>query len=87
MSDRMSEPGGTLDQIEQGTNALLSTGQTLNATLVPRLNRTVDDAARTVRHIGRAVESVNDNPQALLLGNGVAVPGPGEPGFVAPGHR
>lgn len=83
MSERMSAPGGTLDKIAQGTDALLATGQTLNSTLVPRLNRTVDDTARTVRHIGRAVESVNDNPQSLLLGNGAAVPGPGEPGFVA----
>ena len=87
MSDRMSEPGGTLDQIEQGSNTLMATGQTLNTTLAPRLSRTIDDAARTVRHIGRAAESVNDNPQALLLGNGVSVPGPGEPGFVAPGQR
>ena len=87
MSDRMNEPGGTLDKIAQGTDALLVTGQTLNATLVPRLNRTVDDTARTVRHIGRAVESVNDNPQSLLLGNGVAMPGPGEPGFTPPTAR
>lgn len=84
MSNRMSEPGGTLDNIAQGSNALLATSQTLNTTLVPRLNRTVDDAARTVRHIGRAVETVNDNPQSLLLGNGAGLPGPGEPGFVAP---
>ena len=87
MSDRMNEPGGTLDKIAQGTDALLVTGQTLNATLVPRLNRTADDTARTVRHIGRAVESVNDNPQSLILGNGVAVPGPGEPGFAPPAAR
>lgn len=87
MSDRMNEPGGTLDKIAQGTDALLVTGQTLNATLVPRLNRTADDTARTVRHIGRAVESVNDNPQSLLLGNGAAVPGPGEPGFAPPMTR
>ncbi len=87
MSNRMSEPGGTLDQITEGTNTLLATGQTLNATLVPRLNRAVDDTARTVRQVGRAVESVNDNPQALLLGNGVTPPGPGEPGFVAPKTR
>jgi phospholipid/cholesterol/gamma-HCH transport system substrate-binding protein len=84
MSDRMSEPGGTLDKIAQGTEALLVTGQSLNTTLVPRLNRTVDDTARTVRHIGRAVEAVNDNPQSLILGNGAATPGPGEAGFVAP---
>ncbi|HNV59321.1 MAG TPA: MlaD family protein, partial [Rhodoferax sp.] len=71
MSLRMSEPGGTLDRIAEGTTTLTATGQSLNATLVPRLNRTVDDTARTVRHISRAVESVSDNPQALLLGNGV----------------
>ena len=87
MSDRMTEPGGNLDQIAEGTNTLLVTGQTLNATLVPRLNRTVDDAARTVRHVGRAAETVADNPQALLLGNGPAPPGPGEPGFAAPAPR
>jgi len=87
MSERMNAPGGTLDQIAQGTDALLATGQSLNATLVPRINRTVDDTARTVRHIGRAVETVNDNPQALLLGNGTVPPGPGEPGFVEPKSR
>jgi len=87
MSERMNGPGGTLDQITQGTDALLATGQSLNATLVPRINRTVDDTARTVRHIGRAVETVNDNPQALLLGNGTVPPGPGEPGFVEPKSR
>ena len=87
MSLRMSEPGGTLDRIAEGTTTLTATGQSLNATLVPRLNRTVDDTARTVRHISRAVESVSDNPQALLLGNGVTPPGPGEPGFAPPTPR
>lgn len=85
MSERMNAPGGTLDAIAQGTDTLLATGQSLNTTLVPRINRTVDDTARTVRHIGRAVETVHDNPQSLLLGNGTVPPGPGEPGFVAPG--
>jgi phospholipid/cholesterol/gamma-HCH transport system substrate-binding protein len=87
MSDRMSAPDGTLDKIAQGTEALLATGQSLNTTLVPRLNRTVDDTARTVRTIGRAAETVNDNPQSLLLGNGLAAPGPGEPGFSEPKAR
>ncbi len=87
MSDRMSSPGGTLDDISQGVDALRATGQTLNATLVPRLNRTVDDAARTVRNVGRAAEVMSDNPQSLLLGNGAVAPGPGEPGFVAPAAR
>jgi phospholipid/cholesterol/gamma-HCH transport system substrate-binding protein len=84
MSERMSAPGGTLDAITRGTDTLLATGQAVNTTLVPRINRTADDTARTVRHIGRAVEAVHDNPQSLLLGNGSVPPGPGEPGFVAP---
>ena len=87
MSSRMTEPGGTLDDIGQGSAALQATGQTLNTTLVPRLSRTADDTARTVRQLGRAVDAVGDNPQSLLLGSGVAAPGPGEPGFTAPNAR
>jgi phospholipid/cholesterol/gamma-HCH transport system substrate-binding protein len=87
LSKRASDPGGTLDQIAQGGDVLLATGQTLNTTLMPRLNRTADDAARTLRSVGRAVEAVGDNPQSLLLGNGPARPGPGEPEFVAPNPR
>jgi len=87
MSKRMTEPGGTLDDISQGSEALQATGQTLNTTLVPRLNRTADDTARAVRQLGRAVDAVGDNPQSLLIGSGAAVPGPGEPGFEAPNRR
>lgn len=84
MSARMNEPGGTLDKIAEGTRALVTTGQTLNSTLVPRLNRTADDTARAVRQVGRVADSVTDNPQSLLLGKGQMRPGPGESGFVAP---
>lgn len=87
MSKRMTEPGGTLDDISQGSEALQATGQSLSTTLVPRLNRTADDTARTVRQLGRTVDAVGDNPQSLLLGSGVAAPGPGEPGFAAPSAR
>ncbi len=87
MSKRMTESGGTLDDISQGSETLQAAGQTLTSTLVPRLNRTADDTARTVRQLGRAVDAVGDNPQSLLLGSGAAAPGPGEPGFAAPSTR
>ena len=87
MSARMNEPGGTLDRIAQSTEALTATGQAMNATLLPRLNRTVDDAARTARQMGRAVDAVGEAPQSLLLGRGAGAPGPGEPGFSAPERR
>lgn len=87
MSARMNEPGGTLDKIEQSTQALATTGQSLGATLVPRVSRTADDAARAARQVGRAVDALGENPQSLLLGKGTAAPGPGESGFVPPAPR
>jgi phospholipid/cholesterol/gamma-HCH transport system substrate-binding protein len=87
MSARMNAPGGTLDKIAEGTDALVATGQSLSTTLVPRLNRTVDDTARAVRQVGRAADAVTESPQSLLLGKGAAIPGPGESGFVAPAAR
>jgi phospholipid/cholesterol/gamma-HCH transport system substrate-binding protein len=87
MSARMNEPGGTLDKIAQSTDVLASTGKSLNVSLVPRLNRTADEATRTVRQMGRVVDAVNETPQSLILGRGAAQPGPGEPGFSAPARR
>jgi phospholipid/cholesterol/gamma-HCH transport system substrate-binding protein len=81
VTERMDAPGGMLDQVTQGTDTLAATAQTLNAATLPRLNRAVDDAARALREVSRTVATVNDNPQALILGNAPAVPGPGEPGF------
>ena len=83
VTERMSEKGGTLDQLAQGVGTLATTGQTLNAATLPRLNHAVDDAARTVRQVGRAATTVTDNPQSLIFGNGPITPGPGEPGFSA----
>ena len=84
MSVRMSEPGGTLDRINRSTEALVSSSQTLNGNVVPRLNRATDEATRAARQVGRLAEGLNDNPQILLTGKGAAPPGPGEPGFAAP---
>ena len=81
---RMNEAGGTLDKIARSTEALAATTTALNATLLPRLNRTTDEAARTVRQFGRVAEGLTDQPQSLLMGRGAAPAGPGEPGFVPP---
>jgi phospholipid/cholesterol/gamma-HCH transport system substrate-binding protein len=81
VTERMSEPGGTLDQLTQGTDTLAATGQTLNAATLPRLNKALDDSARTVRRVGQATDVLRDNPQSLIFGSGTQPPGPGEPGF------
>jgi phospholipid/cholesterol/gamma-HCH transport system substrate-binding protein len=83
VTERMYGPGGTLDQISQGSEILIATGQVLQTSTLPRLNRAVADTSRTLQHIGSMAQTLNDTPQALLLGKPGAIPGPGEPGFVA----
>lgn len=84
LAQRLQQSGGTLDQLQQGADALAGTGQTLQQSSLPRLNRALDDAGRSVRQVGRAAATLDDNPQALIYGPALALPGPGEPGFVVP---
>lgn len=84
---RINEPGGTLDKIARSTEALAASTATLNATLLPRLSRTSDDTARTVRQFGHLAEGLAEQPQSLFLGRGAAAPGPGEPGFLPPAEK
>ncbi|MDZ7938922.1 MAG: MlaD family protein [Rhodoferax sp.] len=83
MSRRMNEPGGTLDQVAQGTETLAATARQLNSQVLPRLGRATDDTGRAARQVGRVAESVGSSPQTLLWGR-AQLPGPGEAGFVAP---
>lgn len=71
LAQRLQEPGGTLDQLQQGS--------------LPRLNRTLDETSRSARRIGRTAAQLDDNPQALIYGPALLLPGPGEPGFAIPG--
>lgn len=84
LAQRLQQPGGTLDQLQQGVSALASSGQAVQQSSLPRLNRTLDDTGRTVRQLGRAAAALDDNPQALIYGPALALPGPGEPGFSVP---
>ncbi len=84
LSQRLQQPGGALEQLQQGVGALASTGQTVQQTSLPRLNRTLEDAGRTLRQIGRAASGLDEHPQALIYGPPLNLPGPGEPGFAVP---
>ena len=84
VSLRMTEPGGTLDKIARGSDALSSSSQALNSTVFPRLGPTLDESQRTVRQFGRVADNLASHPQALIFGNGTAAPGPGEAGFAMP---
>lgn len=83
VTERMNAPAGTLDQIAAGSETLATTGQNLNSATLPRVNRTLEDSARSVRQLNRAAGTFSENPQSLLFGNVAIAPGPGEPGFSA----
>lgn len=81
---RLYAPGGTLEKIEQSTQALATAANKMNDETLVRVNRASDATTRTARRFGALAEGLDENPQALLYGSGAAQPGPGEPGFTAP---
>ena len=87
LGQRLGEPGGTLDRLNQSAEALNATAKTLNSSLLPRVNRATEDTHRAVRQVGQTAESLGEQPQSLLWGKPAIVPGPGEKGFVAPAAK
>jgi phospholipid/cholesterol/gamma-HCH transport system substrate-binding protein len=61
-------------------------GVITNDTL-PRVGTVLQEVAGTSRQVARAIERLEEEPQALFFGAGPRLAGPGEPGFVAPGAR
>jgi phospholipid/cholesterol/gamma-HCH transport system substrate-binding protein len=86
-AQRLNAPGGPLDRVSEGTDALAQSMESFSASTMPRLNRVADETTRTVRTLNRAVNELTENPQMLIYGEGKLRPGPGEPGFQAPGAR
>lgn len=84
---RLNEKDGAIDRLAQGTEALSHAADSFNAATLPRINKVTEDTSRAVRQLSRTVNAINDNPQSLIFGSGRIEPGPGEPGFAAPGGR
>jgi phospholipid/cholesterol/gamma-HCH transport system substrate-binding protein len=84
---RLNEKGGALDKLTEGGAALSAGVQTFSAATLPKLGEVADETARTMRQLRRTVHAVDDNPQALIFGNGPVAPGPGEAGFSANGGK
>ena len=84
---RLNEKGGPLDKLSEGGAALSAGVQTFSAATLPKLGEVADETARAMRQLRRTVNAVDDNPQALIFGNGPALPGPGEDGFSPNGDK
>ena len=82
---RLNQKGGPLDKLSEGAEALAAGVETFSAATLPKLGNVADETARTMRQLRRTVTAVDDNPQALIFGNGPPTPGPGEDGFSASG--
>ncbi len=52
--------------------------------LAPRLNELTVEFASTAHQLNRVLRMLEESPQSLIFGHRAVVPGPGEPGFVAP---
>jgi len=82
---RLNDKDGPMDRLAEGSQALSHAADSFNAATLPRVNRVTEETSRAVRQLSRAVTAINENPQSLIFGAGPVVPGPGEPGFAAPG--
>jgi len=65
----VQQPGAVLDQLTQGAGALTAAGQALQMDTLPRLNRAMDDTSLAARNLSRVANTLESNPQALILGN------------------
>jgi phospholipid/cholesterol/gamma-HCH transport system substrate-binding protein len=86
-AQRLNAPGGPIDRVGEGTDALAHAAENFSVTTLPRLNRATEETTRTMRSINRAVNDLTENPQMLIYGEGPTRPGPGEPGFRVPGAQ
>ena len=82
---RLNDKDGPMDRLAEGSQALSHAADSFNSATLPRINRVTEETSRAVRQLGRTANTITDNPQALIFGAGQVVPGPGEPGFTAPG--
>jgi phospholipid/cholesterol/gamma-HCH transport system substrate-binding protein len=84
---RINSPDGPMDRLAEGVDSLSAAADQFGRSTLPRINRATEEATRTVKTLNRAINELTENPQALVYGEGKPRPGPGEPGFQAPGGR
>jgi phospholipid/cholesterol/gamma-HCH transport system substrate-binding protein len=59
-------------------------GSQLTASTLPQLNVLMKELTANARQLSRLLDTLDENPQALIFGKGAPRPGPGESGFVVP---
>ena len=70
-------------QMGEASTSLVRTVDTFGTATLPKIGEVAEETMLTMRQLRRAVNAVDENPQALIFGSGAPVPGPGEVGFKA----
>jgi phospholipid/cholesterol/gamma-HCH transport system substrate-binding protein len=73
---------GAIERVGQSATDIGQVSRSVE-TAVPRLNSALDDVSRSLRTVDRVLMRIEQQPQSLLWGRR-SLPGPGEPGFIAP---
>jgi len=73
--------GSSAQAVGEASQALQTT---LNSDTLPRLAGAIDDLARVSRSLDRVLRGVEQQPQSLVFGRPLALPGPGERGYAPP---
>ncbi len=84
---KLNEKDGALAKLGDSAQSLSRAVESINSATLPRVNRVAEDADRAVRRLGRAANTLTDNPQSLIYGTGKPAAGPGEEGFRAPAEN
>ena len=81
---KVNASDGPLQQVADSAQSMSTAADALGRTTLPRVNRAADDFSRASRNLSNMASRIGDNPQSVIYGPGAGLPGPGEPGFVAP---
>ncbi|RMX07779.1 MCE family protein [Corticibacter populi] len=85
VAGRINERDGVIDQLAQSAQAFAGAADEINGSMLPRVQRTLDEVSTAMQEIGSLARDVGNNPQSFIYGPNTARPGPGEQGYVAPG--
>lgn len=69
-------------RFERVAGSAVDVGDRLGADTLPRVETLMTDLTAATRRLDRLLDTLGENPQALIFGPATAKPGPGEAGFV-----
>ena len=80
----LTAPGGTIESMGQGTQALAQAAEHLSDMTLVKVDEATHTVNQTVRTAQRFLRGLEAQPQSLLWGRHEGVPGPGERGYMSP---